>query len=145
MWSNSPIAAAVRLTLPVGLPVGYAAWCNEYILGKILERSCTASDTEAERYLKEVAQIADLGLDLLMWWRDIGSIKYPNLSRMARQFLGCPATSAGVERLFSKAGRAYNCLAKSQQEGTLEARMFIGINIDRVDLLDGHKLDSDSN
>ena len=100
--------------------------------------------TEAERYLKEVAQIADLGLDLLMWWRDIGSIKYPNLSRMARQFLGCPATSAGVERLFSKAGRAYNCLAKSQQEGTLEARMFVGINIDRVDLLDGHKLDSDS-
>ena len=93
--------------------------------------------TEAERYLKEIDQIADLGLDLLAWWRDIGSVKYPNLSRMARQFLGCPATSAGVERLFSKAGRAYNCLAKSQREGTLEAKMFIGINIDRVDLLDG--------
>ena len=59
------------------------------------------------------------------------------------KFLGCPATPAGVERLFSKAGRAYNFLAQSQQEDTLEARMFTAISINRVSMLDSH--DSDSN
>ena len=100
--------------------------------------------TEADRYIKEVSQISDLGLDLLVWWRDTGSKKYPNVALMARQFLGCPATSAGVERLFSKAGRAYCTLAKSQKEGTIEARMFAGINIARVGMLDSTASDSDS-
>ena len=100
--------------------------------------------TEADRYIKEVSQISDLGLDLLVWWRDTGSKKYPNVARMARQFLGCPATSAGVERLFSKAGRAYCSLAKSQKEGTIEARMFAGIDIARVGMLDSTASDSDS-
>ena len=54
------------------------------------------------------------------------------MALMARQYLGCPATSAGVERLFRKAGQAYNDLAQSQQEDTLEARMFVGINIGRA-------------
>ena len=77
-----------------------------------------------------------LGVDILLGWRDVGQIGYPNVARMVRQFLGCPATPAGVERLFSKAGRAYNFLPQSQQEDTLEARMFTAISINRVGMLD---------
>ena len=41
--------------------------------------------------------------DALNWWRD-HQLQYPNLSVMARQYLGVPATSASVERLFSVVG-----------------------------------------
>jgi hypothetical protein len=71
----------------------------------------------------------DMKVDLLEWWRSVGTKKYPNLARMARQYLGVPATSAGVERLFSKCGRAYASLAQSTKDSTLEARMFAGINV----------------
>ena len=53
--------------------------------------------------------------NVLVWWQmrdhDIGKPAdpsmgrpegLPHLAQMARQWLGCPATSAGVERLFSK-------------------------------------------
>ena len=38
--------------------------------------------------------------DVLMWWK-FNSKKYPNLSRMARDYLAIPGTSASSERLFS--------------------------------------------
>ena len=41
------------------------------------------------------------------WWRD-NKDQFPNLEVMARQYLGCPATSATVERLFSQVGIAFS-------------------------------------
>ena len=38
----------------------------------------------------------------------------PTLAKMARQHLGRPASSAGVERMFSKAGRLHDDLKASQ-------------------------------
>jgi hypothetical protein len=38
--------------------------------------------------------------DILLWWK-VNSKKYPNLSRMARDYLAIPGTSASSERLFS--------------------------------------------
>ena len=43
--------------------------------------------------------------------------EYPKITKMARQVLGCPISSAGVERLFSKATRVYDKLRKKM--GTL--------------------------
>ena len=45
-----------------------------------------------------------MNLDLLAWWK-LKAAKWPALARMARQFLGAPAFSAGVERVFSAAGK----------------------------------------
>ena len=41
-----------------------------------------------------------------------------------RQFLGRPASSAGVERMFSKAGKLYDDAKKGQNDETLEAALF---------------------
>jgi hypothetical protein len=41
---------------------------------------------------------------------------------MARQFLGRPASSAGVERFFSMAGKLHSDLKKAQGDDTLAFR-----------------------
>ena len=47
---------------------------------------------------------------------------------MARQFLGRPASSAGVERMFSKAGKLYENSKKGKNDETLEAALFAAAN-----------------
>ena len=52
----------------------------------------------------------------------------PHLARMAHQWLGCPATSAGVERLFSKAGSMHHDLKGSMEDGSLEHSLIATAN-----------------
>ena len=40
------------------------------------------------------------------------------------EFLGRPATSAGVERMFSKAGKLHDDMKKGQEDDTLEHSLF---------------------
>ena len=47
---------------------------------------------------------------------------------MARQFLACPATEAGVERLFSKAGKCHDGSKKSTKETTIQSILAAAIN-----------------
>jgi len=54
----------------------------------------------------------------------------PALAKMARQYLGRPASSAGVERMFSKAGKLYSDDKKGQEDDTLEAMLFASANAD---------------
>ena len=76
--------------------------------------------------LKKYLLIAQepMNTDVLAWWKLRDHNKpadpsthrpegLPHLARMARQWLGCPATSAGVERLFSKAGSMHHDLKGS--------------------------------
>ena len=48
---------------------------------------------------------------------------------MARQYFGCPATSASVERLFSKVGVAFSAKRKSSEAETLANIMFANANV----------------
>ena len=53
----------------------------------------------------------------------------PEPRGVARQYLGCPATSATVERLFSKVGLAFSKLRKNSEAETLKALMFAQANL----------------
>ena len=67
--------------------------------------------------------------DLFLWWQEHGK-EFPNLAVMAHQYLGCPATSASVERLFSKVGLAFTKKRKKNSESaTLESLMFARANL----------------
>ena len=55
--------------------------------------------------------------------------KFPNLAVMARQYLGCPASSASVERLFSKVGIAFAAKRKRAHAETLEDMAFAQANL----------------
>ena len=66
--------------------------------------------------------------EALNWWRDHAD-EFPNLAVMARQYLGCPASSAAVERLFSQVGIAFSSKRKSAHADTLESILFARCNL----------------
>ena len=47
---------------------------------------------------------------------------------MAKQYLAAPASTAGVERVFSAAGRMHNDLRKSMKDSILEHSLFARFN-----------------
>ena len=65
----------------------------------------------------------------LEWWAK-NSKRFPNLARMARQFLGVPASSATVERLFSVVGMAFVDKRKSAHAETLAELAFTKLNLE---------------
>lgn len=64
----------------------------------------------------------------LEWWK-MHSHELPCLAKMARQFLALPASSAGVERLFSAAGRMHDDLKKVTHESTLSMQLEVRVNV----------------
>ena len=81
---------------------------------------------DLEKYLALPVE-TNMDLDVLEWWKGKDPVM-PNIAMMARQFLGRPASSAGVERMFSKAGKLYDDAKKGQNDGTLEAALFAAVN-----------------
>ena len=60
--------------------------------------------------------------NVMEWWRRHRSV-FTNLSKTARQYLATPATSAGVERLFSAACLTLGDLAHAMKEEIPGARL----------------------
>ena len=84
--------------------------------------------SEAQRYLATTFNV-DFQSEaaLLVFWR-MHEKSFPNLARMARQFLGCPASSASVERIFSVAGQFFDDLRRQMADEVLEDLMWAAIN-----------------
>jgi hypothetical protein len=83
--------------------------------------------SEVDQYLLLPQLSEGMAFDLLAWWKK-QSTMWPNLAKMARQYLALPATSAGVERLFSNGGQIHSSLRKSTKEQTLEMMLYISQN-----------------
>jgi hypothetical protein len=84
---------------------------------------------ELEAYLALPA--ANMETDVLVWWRKQDSVEgIPSFAKFARQHLGSPASSAGVERLFSRAGRMHDNLKASMADDTLMHSLFAAKNFD---------------
>ena len=81
--------------------------------------------SEIEKYLELPDE--PMSTDILVWWAKKES-EFPLLRKMARQYLGIPATSASAERLFSIAGRCFGDLRQKMCEEMLEELMWARIN-----------------
>ena len=91
------------------------------------EEELPATKNEVEEYLL-LSQIPfTMAFDLLNWWRT-RSAMWPNLSKMARQFLALPATSGCVERLFTAGGVMHGDLRKRLKEENLGIQLFVNKN-----------------
>jgi hypothetical protein len=81
---------------------------------------------ELDQYMK-LAPETDPDVDVLDWWQKREHI-WPKLTRMVKQFLAAPASSAGVERKFSAAGKMHDDLKKSTNDTLLENSLFAAFN-----------------
>ena len=52
------------------------------------------------------------------------------LAKMVKQYFAAPASSAGVERVFSAAGKMHGDLQKSAKDSTLQHSLFAAFNTD---------------
>lgn len=80
---------------------------------------------EIARYLEE--QIISFNEDPLSYWKN-NTKDFPILSQLAREFLGCTATSAPSERVFSIAGNFYTSDRSLLGTATFRSLMFIKCN-----------------
>ena len=83
---------------------------------------------ELEEYLAEDEE-TDFEIKVLAWWK-AKETKWPNLAKMVKQYFAAPASSAGVERVFSAAGKMHGDLQKSAKDTTLEHSLFAAFNTD---------------
>ena len=83
--------------------------------------------SEVEDYLQHSQLTQGMDFDLLEWWKRRSAL-WPNLSKMARQYLSLPATSGAVERLFTAGGVMNGDLRKSTKEKTLEVLLYVHKN-----------------
>ena len=92
------------------------------------DEEAVPEEDELVKYL-ELPQITyKTEQDALDWWI-LHHRSFPNLGVMARQYLGCPASSASVERLFSAVGIAFSGKRKSSKSDTLSDIMFARANL----------------
>jgi hypothetical protein len=83
---------------------------------------------ELETYMQLPQIKYETERDATEWWQE-HSKRFPNVAVMARQYLGCPASSAAVERLFSQVGIAFAAKRKRAHADTLADIMFARVNV----------------
>jgi hypothetical protein len=59
--------------------------------------------TELDLYLEESTSPRTQELDIIQWWQYVG-VKYPTLTRIARDIMTIPVTTVASESIFSIGG-----------------------------------------
>ncbi|KAK3278748.1 hypothetical protein CYMTET_13333 [Cymbomonas tetramitiformis] len=92
---------------------------------KMVEPVCDTSvdHDQLDLYLSLPQEMNVDGFDVMVWWNAKAKELPDVYNRMARQFVGCPTTTAGDERAFSAAGRMHDDLKKNTGEDTIEHMM----------------------
>ena len=79
---------------------------------------CESATEEFERYLS--LPLLNTEIDPLDWWKT-NALNFPNLSKMARDYLAVPGTEASVEREFSSGRRLITNERASLKDTTIQA------------------------
>ncbi len=80
-----------------------AEFADQYAEGvQTVDRVSSVKGEDRLQAYMQVQQVPN-DTDPLMWWKQHQQ-EFPDLSRMARQYLAVPATSVSPERFFSRVG-----------------------------------------
>ena len=128
----APASAPATVAVAVGDIKKRKVTLGKLLAGKVKVETPAKKDApvkdELQAYLEAPIE-TNLELKLLEWWKEKEKI-WPHLAKMAKQFLAQPASSAGVERVFSAAGKMHDDLRKSAKDNTLEHSLFAMANTD---------------
>ncbi|WJZ98159.1 hypothetical protein VitviT2T_016708 [Vitis vinifera] len=86
----------------------------------ILETSSQQMKSELDQYLEESVLPRVHEFDLLGWWK-LNKLKYPTLSKMARDILSIPVSSVAVESIYDTVGKEMDEYRNSLRPETVEA------------------------
>lgn len=90
-------------------------------------QSNESSIQEMQTYMRESPLSADS--NPLLWWRDKGCARYPQLSKLARKYLCVPGTSVRSERVFSSAGNIVNKKRAALDPEQVDRLVFLANNM----------------
>ena len=86
----------------------------------------TTTMDQRQQYLA-LPQLPFHTTDVLEWWRGQRHV-FPDLSRMTRHYLTAPASSAGVERMFFRAGCYHDDKKKRTTDEHIETLLIVAKN-----------------
>ncbi len=78
-----------------------------------------ASKFELDRYLEELIERFTLDFDLLLWWK-VNLVRYPVLSKVAKNVLAIQCSTVASEYAFSTGGRTLDQFRSSLLPTTAE-------------------------
>ena len=122
-------ASASRRAWPEPLTKKRKVSLGSLLAGKVKKEVATPQAPELdelEQYLADPEE-PDIEVDVLAWWK-AKETTWPALAKMVKQYFAAPASSAGVERVFSAAGKMNGDLQKSAKDSTLEHSLFTAFN-----------------
>ena len=94
------------------------------LLSGFYKKSSTANQSELDVYLSEPVSEDHSKFNVLHYWK-INADRFPNLSKMARDYLAVPGTSTPPERAFSGGRQLITDFRCSLKGGTITACMLL--------------------
>ena len=88
-------------------------------------RILVASQKERKQPIKWL--IGDDEINPLKYWK-VNRGRFPLLSKLANEIYSCPATTAGIKRVFSVAGRLIGNRATTMKDRNFEKKLFCQVN-----------------
>ena len=89
--------------------------------------TCIFAALQEERKQPIKQLIDDDEINSLKYWR-VNSGRFPLLSKLAIEIYSCPATTAGIERVFSVAGHLIGARATTMKDENFEKKLFCHVN-----------------
>ncbi|KAK4344382.1 hypothetical protein RND71_037476 [Anisodus tanguticus] len=86
----------------------------------IMETTSQQSRSELDQYLEESLLPRVHEFDVVGWWK-LNRMKYPTLSKMARDILSVPVSTVTADSVFSTVGKEMDCYRCSLRPETVEA------------------------
>ncbi|KAF7841996.1 zinc finger BED domain-containing protein RICESLEEPER 2-like [Senna tora] len=95
------------------------SWSSEFY-SQVKKKQNDDKKNELERYLDDDVEFNYDGFDILKWWKS-KTVKYPILSRIARDVLAIPISTVSSESAFSTGGQVLDPFRSSLNPTTVES------------------------